>query len=42
VPQVLLLEEITATGCQVEFLDQPMNQDPYDQPLLQMQWNSVR
>src|SRR3954467_2240564 len=27
VHQVLLLEELTATGCQVEFLDRPMTQD---------------
>ena len=36
VHQVLLLEEITATGCQVEFLDGPMSQDPHDQLLLQI------
>ena len=36
VHQVLLLEEITATGCQVEFLDWPMSQDPHDQLLLQI------
>ena len=36
VHQVLLLEEITATGCQVEFLDRPMSQDPHDQLLLQI------
>src|SRR5918994_797725 len=34
VHQVLLLEEITATGCQVQFLDRPMNRDPHDQLLL--------
>src|SRR5919107_2189721 len=34
--QVLLLEEITATGCEVEFLDRPMSQDPHDQLLLQI------
>src|ERR671938_1787011 len=33
---VLLLEEITATGCAVEFLDRPMSQDPHDQLLLQI------
>src|SRR3954463_12933545 len=36
VHQVLLLEEITATGCKVEFLDRPMSQDPHDQLLLQI------
>jgi site-specific DNA recombinase len=36
VHQVLLLEEITATGCQVQFLDRPMNRDPHDQLLLQI------
>jgi len=36
VHQVLLLEEITATGCQVQFLDRPMSQDPHDQLLLQI------
>src|ERR687894_686458 len=36
VHQVLLLEEITATGCEVEFLDRPVNQDPHDQLLLQI------
>ena len=36
VHQVLLLEEIAATGCEVEFLDRPMSQDPHDQLLLQI------
>jgi len=36
VHQVLLLEEITATGCQIHFLDRPMSQDPHDQLLLQI------
>src|ERR687893_1719111 len=36
VHQVLLLDEITATGCEVEFLDRPMSQDPHDQLLLQI------
>ena len=36
VHQVLLIEEITGTGCQVEFLDRPMGQDPHDQLLLQI------
>jgi site-specific DNA recombinase len=31
-----MLEEITATGGQVEFLDRPMSQDPHDQLLLQI------
>src|SRR5919206_219488 len=34
VHQVLLLEEIAASGCEVEFLDRPMSQDPHDQLLL--------
>jgi site-specific DNA recombinase len=36
VHQVLLIEEISATGCQVEFLDRPMGRDPHDQLLLQI------
>ena len=36
VHQVLLPEEIAATGCEVEFLDRPMSQDPHDQLLLQI------
>lgn len=36
VHQVLLLEELGAAGCQVEFLDRPMSQDPHDQLLLQI------
>jgi len=36
VHQVLLLEEITAAGCSVDFLDRPMSQDPHDQLLLQI------
>ena len=36
VHQALLLEEIAATGCEVEFLDRPMSQDPHDQLLLQI------
>ena len=36
VHQVLLLEELAAAGCQVEFLDRPMGQDPHDQLLLQI------
>ena len=34
VPQGLLLEELQRTGCQVEFLDRPMTEDPHDQLLL--------
>ena len=36
VHQALLLEEIAATGCEVEFLDRPMSQDPHDQLLLRI------
>src|SRR5690349_18864046 len=36
VHQVLLLEELTTTGCQVEFLDRPMTRDPHDRLLLQI------
>jgi site-specific DNA recombinase len=36
VHQVLLLEELQSHGCQVEFLDRPMSQDPHDQLLLQI------
>jgi site-specific DNA recombinase len=36
VHQVLLLEELTAHGCEVRFLDRPMSQDPHDQLLLQI------
>jgi site-specific DNA recombinase len=36
VHQVLLLEELQKHGCQVEFLDRPMSQDPHDQLLLQI------
>lgn len=35
VHQVLLIEELEAKGCLVEFLDRPMSQDPHDQLLLQ-------
>src|SRR5687768_13705898 len=31
VHQVLLLEELQRGGCEVEFLDRPMSQDPHDQ-----------
>jgi len=36
VHQVLLIEELEQRGCQVEFLDRPMSQDPHDQLLLQI------
>jgi site-specific DNA recombinase len=36
VHQVLLIEELEHKGCQVEFLDRPMSQDPHDQLLLQI------
>jgi site-specific DNA recombinase len=36
VHQVLLIEELEQNGCQVEFLDRPMSQDPHDQLLLQI------
>jgi site-specific DNA recombinase len=36
VHQVLLIEELTQHGCQVEFVDRPMSQDPHDQLLLQI------
>jgi site-specific DNA recombinase len=36
VHQVLLLEELQAHGCKVEFLDRPLSQDPHDQLLLQV------
>ena len=36
VHQVLLIEELAGHGCQVEFLDRPMSQDPHDQLLLQI------
>ena len=36
VHQVLLLEELQGSGCQVDFLDRPMSQDPHDQLLLQI------
>jgi site-specific DNA recombinase len=34
--QVLLLEELGRTGCQVTFLDRPMSADPHDQLVLQI------
>ena len=36
VHQVLLLEELGHTGCEIEFLDRPMSNDPHDQLLLQI------
>jgi site-specific DNA recombinase len=36
VHQVLVLEELEQLGCQVDFLDRPMSQDPNDQLLLQI------
>jgi site-specific DNA recombinase len=36
VHQVLLIDELGRHGCQVEFLDRPMSQDPHDQLLLQI------
>ena len=36
VHQVLLIEELQARGCRVEFLERPMSQDPNDQLLLQI------
>jgi site-specific DNA recombinase len=36
VHQMVLLEEFARSGCQVDFLDQPMGQDPHDHLLLQI------
>jgi site-specific DNA recombinase len=36
VHQVLLIEELERGGCQVEFVERPMSQDPHDQLLLQI------
>jgi len=36
VNQMILLEEFARFGCQVEFLDRPMSDDPHDQLLLQI------
>ena len=36
VQQMVLLDELERFGCQVEFLDRPMSQDPHDQLLLQI------
>jgi site-specific DNA recombinase len=34
--QVLLIDELQSRGCQVEFLERPMSDDPHDQLLLQI------
>lgn len=36
VHQVLLLEELQRHGCQIEFTDRPLSDDPHDQLLLQI------
>jgi site-specific DNA recombinase len=36
VHQALLIEELEQNGCQVQFLDRPISQDPHDQLLLQI------
>ncbi len=36
VHQMLLIDELAQRGCQVEFLERPMSQDPHDQLLLQI------
>ena len=36
VHQVLLIEELENCGCQVEFIDRPLSQDPQDQLMLQI------
>ena len=36
VDQMILLDEFARYGCQVDFLDRPMSQDPHDQLLLQI------
>lgn len=36
VHQAILLEELNQGGCQVEFLERPMSDDPHDQLLLQI------
>src|SRR5689334_24984408 len=33
---MVLIEELEQHGCQVQFLDRPMSQDPHDQLLLQI------
>ena len=36
VHQMVVLEELERTGCEVEFLDRPMTEDPHDHLLLQI------
>ena len=36
VHQMLLIDELAQRGCQVEFLERPMSQDPHEQLLLQI------
>src|SRR6266536_1919472 len=36
VHQVLLIDELAARGCRVEFLERPMSQDPHDQLVVQI------
>lgn len=36
VHQLLLIEEFEKNGCQIEFVERPMSQDPHDQLLLQI------
>jgi site-specific DNA recombinase len=36
VHQMLLIDELAQRGCQVEFLERPMSEDPHDQLLLQI------
>jgi len=36
VHQVLLIDELQSQGCQVQFLERPMSDDPHDQLLLQI------
>ena len=36
VHQMLLIDELVQRGCQLEFLDRPMSDDPHDQLLLQI------
>lgn len=36
VHQVLLIDELQSRGCQVQFLERPMSDDPHDQLLLQI------
>jgi site-specific DNA recombinase len=36
VQRMLLIDELAQRGCQVEFVERPMRQDPHDQLLLQI------